>query len=94
MGHLLENTQVKIGAVVAAFIMVLGMTSSGIWWAATVNSKLDAMISLYHGLNSADAQHVSALNDLCRRVDKLELVGSPRATELEKRVSALEKGKP
>lgn len=97
-----ENTHIRlgfVGAILAIVFSILMAVVGAIWWAATVNAKLDSVLLMYQSLNTADAGHISKIEDVKSKMDdvkervrQLELVGSPHTQELEKRVLMLEKG--
>lgn len=70
-----EATPVRIGLVIA-FLLVF---ASGIWWAASINAKLDSIISnqavvggAISEIKSTEASTAKDLNDLTLRVAILE----------------------
>ncbi len=70
-----EATPVRIGLV----ILFLGAFGSGVWWAASINSKLDSIITSQQSttgtiteLKTSDAAKEKEINELVLRVTMLE----------------------
>ena len=87
------DTHVKLGVVLSVIlgcITVAVSAATAIWWAATVSSKLDSMLVLYHSLSASGLQIHQDVDAIARRVEKLELVGSPKVGECMNRLNSLE----
>ena len=78
-----EDTHIKLGLAIAMF--------AAVWWAAALTSKVDSIL-INQGKDSARIElNHSAINDIQRTIELMNVSGTVGLKELEKRVEALEK---
>ena len=64
-----EATPIRIGLV----IIMIGLIVSGTWWAASVNSKLDSIISFNNTANMTFAEQKAKNTDTDKEINQLKL---------------------
>ena len=93
-GAIGTDTHVRLGLVVSIIVMTITLVASSataIWWAATVSTKLDSILGLYNTLNTASLQINQEINQLSKRIDRIELVGSPNLQSISTQVDKFTK---
>lgn len=94
-GVLGESTHVKLGFIIAFLGLCAGGLGVWIWWAATINSKLDMMLTHEQSTMQAIQQIQKDVNDLESWRKVVDTVGtptvSPRLSQLEKDMDKLTK---
>lgn len=79
-----ENTSIRIGLV----LMFISILATGIWWAASVSTKLDVVLTNQAAVSLSVAKQSTDLLALQERVKTIELVGS---TPMVLRIGAMER---
>lgn len=81
-----DSTRLRLGLLVSIFFGVVGGLFAGVWWAATLSSKVDYIIEGYSSSRNQitiSSQHIAELQQL---VQKLEW----KVTAAELRLTAQE----
>jgi hypothetical protein len=86
-----ETTPIKVGFVIGLLGLLSLSIGGAIWWAAVVSTKLDSVLIQFKSLNEADRASSAQIEMLRERLRQIELVGSPKAVDIEHRLNALEK---
>ncbi len=68
-----EGTPVKIGLIVLFLSVFMGAFASGIWWASSINSKLDTLIASQSGAISNIEQLQSKDSSIDKEIADLKL---------------------
>jgi len=75
-GIISENTPIRIGLILA----FLGLFATSVWWASSITSKLDSILSFQAStvseiteLKSKDTMHDAGIGDLKLRVSLVEV---------------------
>lgn len=81
-----ENTTVKLSLVVLG----LGFICGAVWWAATLQSKVDALITSMASLSTQVAHYNTEVSALRHKVELLDKVGSSAMQSLIEDVRRLD----
>ena len=63
-----QSTPITVGLLVSVMVFVVG----AIWWASSIQTKLDVIIQELHSLTSSDKDHERRIQDLEYRTKTLE----------------------
>lgn len=81
-----ENTKLRLGLLVSILALVMGGLVTGVWWAATINSKVNTILEYNNYTKEAVKEHGQSISSLEKADQKHDL----RQSVLESRVTALE----
>lgn len=81
----------QTGIQVGLFISCVVGVGSAIWWAAIMTSKMDMVLTQFESMRTSDIAQSHLIDQIKTRVDHLELLGSGKAQEAERRAADLEK---
>lgn len=91
-----EKTPVRLGLLIMVVTTALGLIfggASGIWWWASWSSKVDTKLNsietLVTTMGLTDSTRDKQLDDVDRRVMRLETVGSPAVQQIQKDITEL-----
>lgn len=81
----------QTGIQMGVFISAVAMISGSIWWAAIMTAKMDMVLSQLSSMQSSAVAQDKMVDQLKSRVEHIELLGSGRAQEADRRITDLEK---
>lgn len=82
-----KQTGIQMGVFISAVALVI----SASWWAAIMTSKMDMVLSQLDSMKSLANAQAQIVEQLKSRVERIELLGSGRAQESERKLNDLEK---
>jgi hypothetical protein len=86
-----EKTPVRIGLLLTVALLLTGGFGTSIWWAATISTKLDAIIISQSVQTAAVASVQTDVSDLKAWRKLIDTSGSPQVTTLASQINELKR---
>ena len=85
--ELSERSNVQIGLVIGIVAFVCG----AVWWAATIQAKLDTMVTLFQEFQKSNTHLITSYQEIANRVTIIDKTGTEALRELQEEIDRLSK---
>lgn len=93
MSETQERRQLSIGETttirVSLIVVLAGFLVGTVWWAATLQTKVDTLLNNTTKYDSTAGSHAAQITDLNSRVNLMDQLGTKKGQETEKEITSL-----